>query len=715
MARWFRWLALGMVGMTFILLGVSSSGATQGKPSRPSDARSVSAPSPTFASSVAALERELGAALGKEQKARLHRGLTQVASFWRPEDGDEAMFESFVREHFAKDQATRDVLFDRFQRVFEQLDGHLLEINREARRQIDLDLGPLLPVDHILAAYDPGAHVNDDLFANKLAFAVLLNFPLTSLEERLAEGEKWSRREWAEARLAERFSRRVPAAVSQRLNEAFATGDAYISGYNIWMHHLLDERGQRPFPPKLRLISHWNLRDELKANYSEPGGITKQRLIQKVMERIVTQSIPAVVVDNPQADWNPFANTVTPAAVDDGPGEKLRAPVSSDPEPNTRYAKLLAIFQAMRGVDAHSPTAPTLIARRFDEERQLPESRVRAMFEAILGAPEAIEIGRLIATRLGRPLEPFDIWYNGLRPREAHSESELDALLRARFPNAAAFEKEMPTLLRGLGFTPARAEYLSRNIVVDPSRGAGHAMGAQRKGDLSHLRTRIEPDGMNYKGYNIAIHELGHNVEQTFSLNDIDSWFLRGIPNTAFTEAMAFVFQARDLQLLGFAPPPPGSEAMTTLQNFWETFEICGVALVDMDLWRWMYEHPEATPAELRDATVAISAGVWNRYFAPVFGMRDVSLLGIYSHMIDGAMYLPDYPLGRMIAYQIAEKIRVSGDLGGEFERMARIGNIAPDLWMKEATGRPVGPEALLEGTRAALSSDLQIERRIDR
>jgi hypothetical protein len=259
--------------------------------------------------------------------------------------------------------------------------------------------------------------------------------------------------------------------------------------------------------------------------------------------------------------------------------------------------------------------------------------------------------------------------------------------------------------LRGLEFTPERADYLARNIVVDPSRGAGHAMGAERRGDLAHLRTRVEPDGMNYKGYNIAIHELGHNVEQTFSLNDIDDWFLKGVPNTAFTEAMAFVFQARDLELLGLGAPTAESEHLTTIQTFWDTFEISGVALVDMDVWHWMYEHPNATPAELRDAMIEIAGGVWNRFYAPIFGTRDVVLLGIYSHMIDGAMYLPDYPIGRMIAFQIAQKVRASGNLGTEYERMARIGNIAPDLWMQSAAGSPVGPESLIEATRKAMAS----------
>ena len=63
----------------------------------------------------------------------------------------------------------------------------------------------------------------------------------------------------------------------------------------------------------------------------------------------------------------------------------------------------------------------------------------------------------------------------------------------------------------------------------------GHAFGAARRGDKAYLRTRVEKGGMNYKGFNIAVHEMGHNVEQKFSLNDIDHTLLQGVPNTAFT------------------------------------------------------------------------------------------------------------------------------------------------------------------------------------
>ena len=112
------------------------------------------------------------------------------------------------------------------------------------------------------------AHVNDDFFKNKLAFIVLLNFPITTLEQRLTEGEKWSRRQWAEAALGLTFSKRIPSEVNLAVGKASADASQYVATYNIWMHHLLDDKGKRLFPAKMRLLEHWNLRDEIKANYS---------------------------------------------------------------------------------------------------------------------------------------------------------------------------------------------------------------------------------------------------------------------------------------------------------------------------------------------------------------------------------------------------------------------------------------------------------------
>jgi oligoendopeptidase F len=117
-----------------------------------------------------------------------------------------------------------------------------------------------------------------------------------------------------------------------------------------------------------------------------------------------------------------------------------------------------------------------------------------------------------------------------------------------------------------------------------------------------------------------------------------------------------------------------------------------------------MYENPAATPAQLKDATLEIAKNIWNKYYAPVFKKKDVLLLAIYSHMIDSYMYLPDYPIGHLIAHQIEEQIKKSGNIGKEVERMVKAGCITPDLWMMNATGSPVNAEALFEAVKRALN-----------
>lgn len=640
---------------------------------------------------------------GETHRDRVSRGVNQVAALWRAEDGDLA---AFALEQFIADPVALDATFVRLEGILEQLDGHFLELGRELRRQTELDLGPLEKVDPLLAAWDPGAHLVDDLFSTKVAFVVLLNFPLTTLEQRVQAGPSWTRRQWAEARLTGRVARRVPANVQQDVAAAQANADLYIAEYNVWMHHVLSASGTRLFPKGKRLISHWNLRDELKANYADKDGLEKQRAIIKVMERIVTQTIPAAVIDNPAFDWNPFTNAVTAAPADTIEEHPAR-PAPKNPqaaEADVRYQKLWANYVAQRKADPYSPATPTVIERSFALSAEMPEERVKGLLTDVLKSPLVPKVAAEIQRRLGRPLEPTDLWYNGFLPRGAIAESELDAKVRAKYPSADAFSRDIPRILQGLGFSAERAAYLSSHIKVDPSRGAGHALQSARRGDDPHLRTRVEKDGMNYKGYNIAVHELGHNVEQVFSLYDVDHTLLSGVPNTAFTEALAFVFQARDLELLGLGKPDSEQERLRVLNDFWMTWEIGGVALVDIAVWHWMYEHPKGTAAQLREATVSIAQRTWNEFYAPVLGAKDSPLLGIYSHMISNPMYLYNYPLGHLISFQIEEVVRKTGRVGPEVERMAKQGLVAPDVWMTAASGAPVSAEPLLRATAAALT-----------
>ena len=630
----------------------------------------------------------------------IQTGVAQVASLWRASDGD---FVAFCVEHYVPTPAAREALFAKLQSTVEQIRGHVLELGRTVRWGTEVEDGPMQPVDQLLATYDMGAHIVDDLFTSKVAFAILLNFPLSTLAQRVKDGPQWSRRVWAESRLTGIVDTRVPGELAGAASAAEAAGDQYIAGYNLWMHHVLGEGGKRRFPSGKRLISHWNLRDELKANYADADGLAKQRTIAKVMERIVTQTIPKAVIDNPRLDWDPVTNKVTVGAEVEADAPKERATAASDErEPDTRFVKVLAHFHAARTIDPFSPIAPTRIARAF-EAAELPEERVRGMLVEILESPLATEAAREIERRLGRKLEPHDLWYEF--GAGATAEAELDAATRKRYPTADAFAKDLPRILRDLGFTDARAKYLADHIAVDPSRGAGHAMGAERRGDKAHLRTRVEAGGMDYKGYNIAVHELGHNVEQTFSLYDIDYTLLAGVPNTAFTEALAFLFQARDLEILGRPTPGAEKDRLRILDAFWNTREIAGSALVELDVWHWLYDHPAATAAELREATVRIAREVWDRYYAPTLGGKGIALLGIYSHTISSPLYLFNYVVGHLIAFQIEEHVegKDKATFATEFERVCRLGNILPDLWMQQATGKPVSTQPLLTATARAL------------
>lgn len=631
---------------------------------------------------------------GETQRGRIQRGLNQVLALWRTGDGDAEALRTFVMDHFISDEETLRDTARRLESSLEMLFGHANEVSRELSRYQVLDEGPTRPVDGLLAAYSPTAHILEDLFQSRVAFVALLNWPQTSLEQRLGEGKGWTREQWALARLTGTFQHRLPPTLLQEAARVSAAVEAYIDNYNIRLDRLVMPEGTAPFPTGLKLISHWGLRDEIRGQYARPDGLPRQQLIATVMERIIRQEVPRAVIDDASLEWDPVKNLVRTS------GGAWR---ETEREPDTRYEHLLRYFRVSRKADPYFPGLATYIDRIFDIAREVPEARMRELLENVLSSPVAREVGALIRSRLGRDLQPFDLWYPGFQPRSKLDEGQLDALVRGRYPTVERFQADLPNILGKLGFDVKTAAFLADHIVVDPARGAGHAMGAKRRDDKAHLRTRFSKGGMDYKGFNIAIHELGHNVEQVFSMSMIDHTLLEGVPNTGFTEAFAFLFQAHDLELLGQAEKDPQAEALRTLESFWHAFEIAGVALLDMDIWHFMYKHPEASPAEVRQAMVELARNLWNRFYAPVFGVRDVILPAIYSHIIAYGLYTPDYPLGFLITFQVEQYIRKGRSLAVEMERMCRLGRLAPDIWMEQAVGAPVSSQPLLTATAEAL------------
>ncbi|HOJ87152.1 MAG TPA: hypothetical protein PLN68_09535, partial [Elusimicrobiales bacterium] len=105
---------------------------------------------------------------------------------------------------------------------------------------------------------------------------------------------------------------------------------------------------------------------------------------------------------------------------------------------------------------------------------------------------------------------------------------------------------------------------------------------------------------------------------------------------------------------------------------------------------------------ELREKVIEISRDIWNKYFYPIFDIKNSPILGVYSHMIYHGLYLPDYPLGHIIAYQIEEYFK-DKSIGREMKRICQLGNITPLKWMKEATGKELNAKELINGAQNSI------------
>lgn len=635
---------------------------------------------------------KLVAANGENLKTRIETGVNQVAFFWNQEDGTTGEFVQFCNTNFVAGDDQRDTLFRKISRNLEVLYGNSNKMGLELREPLDLDQGPITNIDMLFGSYNPASHLSDDLFNNKIYFHILLNFPSYSLAEKLEKGQSWSRQEWAYAAMGDVVLSREPSALLQQLSNVATGAEAYISEYNIHMGILVNDKMEKPFPADKVLISHWGLRDELKSNYNSENGLEKQRIIYALMNRIINQEIPLKIINSDKYAWNPLNNKLY-----DGTNE-----ITAEREPDTRYQYVLNYQKLFFEQDAYYPKYPTAISRAFDMGTQIPRATVEELFKKILSSTEVRETAKLIAKRLGRELEPFDIWYNGFRSTNMMKEDELDRITTSKYPAVADLQKDLPAILAKLGFEKEQSADLVSHIVVDPARGSGHAAGAAMRGDVAHLRTRFTGSGMNYKGYNIAVHEFGHNVEQTYSLYNVDHYLLNGVPNTAFTEALAFLFQEKDLELLGVDNPGKEAEYLSALDILWNSYEIMGVALVDDAMWEWLYTHPDATPEQLRKAVTGIATEIWNTYYADVFGVKDQAILGIYSHMISYPLYLHSYPLGHIIQFQLKDYLK-GKNFGKEIERIYSLGSITPDAWMMSAVGQPLSVDPLLKASGTAL------------
>ncbi len=636
-------------------------------------------------SSLSRQTRPVITALLKKHGARcrpdITEGVNACARIWDFKRHKGAAFRDFCVQHYVPPGEAKEQLLRRLDPLWRTITGGIMLIRKESRAGLDMADMPLTPAESLLGAFTAGSHLQEDYRTFQIAHLVQLNF---GTDRKDPPG---SRLAWAARRLGEWGRDYVPAHLLAEASQLHAEVDKFVSSYNLYLDKIDFGDPRIQFPDNTRLISHWGLRDYMMELYDDPQALLKQRAILGLMERVVDGQIPAEILDNPQASWHIPHSTVQI-------GKKI---VKTKPHGPLRWAEFRKLFQITRKIDPYTRYG-NMIDQKFLEERELAEPRVRKILTDILSSDVAVGVGKFLEQKFNRPLEPFDIYFKDFAA--GATRETLPVAIAKRYPTKLALQAAIPDVLVQLGFDRAEAQFIGSKIRVDNGRSAGHAWSPGFAHDLQLLRVRVPDEGISEIEFSTYMHELGHCVEGVLSSYRMDYHTLWGVPNSAITEAFAFTFQDRADLILGRAPHD--QHDVVTLQRFWEAFEIAGPALVEIDFFHWLYKHPNATAAQMQQAIRDIGDAIWKKYHRRIFGPKSYGLPSVYSHILWCDLYLADYPLGYVCAYQIRRHLK-NKSLGVEMPRMCAAGAIYPDEWMKNAVGRPIEAEPLLADTAAAL------------
>ena len=619
---------------------------------------------------------------GESCRERAEAGIARVTGRWADEDGTAADRHAFCIKHFV-DLDRLPALLHRLEIAMEQIGGHLYEMHRTLRRWSDLRGEKMEEIDDVLAMFDPAPDLSDQFYRQKLAFVALLNLDRPTLPEMLEHGEHWDAAQWAAVRICKSFGPRIPVEVADLARELGHKADTFVSGFHVPVGTLVTESGDRPFAADRKLLAHWLIREELRGSYADEDGLPRQRSLMWVMRRHIDGTIPtSVMAGKDTGDWNPIDNTIGGVEASDVHGLE-------------RYERWIDMFHVAQAYDKHYPDHPTAIARKFDLAREIPEEKVEQLLLDLLEAPSRPALMSLVQDRLGRPLEPHDIYFDQVAPSKPIGE--LNAMVREQFGDHRGLQLALPQILRGLGFPGGDANFLGKRVQVEIAQGSGHAMRPYLPEYNAWLRTNSLDTELGWDGFDTAMHELGHNLEQLCSTHYVPRPALRGVPNTACTEAFAFLYQALAPRVLGLEEDA-GTADCTTVETMLEACQIAGPALLELHVWRWLYKNPKADAESLRSQVLTIADELWTAHFREYFGPDPYATLAAYQHMVGYPLYLADYALGHTISHQVRQFVG-KRDLSTETHRICAIGRVTPEAWMQQAVG--CGIDAKLLGRDA--------------
>lgn len=623
---------------------------------------------------------------GEQCRDRILRGTSQLSKSWRITDGTASDFEAFCKENFI----TGLELNANFQKIQQNLtlqNGYLSRIRYQFTESRTFTDGKELKADQYFRNNIPQA----DPWLGKIAFFIQLNFPSYNLDEKRLNGKKWDRMQWAMVRIGDSFAEReAPDFQADAVGEV-EEFQKYIGKYFFRMDHICSPDGSFPFTKPLSLHSHFGLRDNLKEDYTRPGGLARQEIAGKLVDHITNGTVPEDFISDTSNYWNPWTNRLYKMKS----GKSI--PVESKMEGVKRYSGLLAEFKNKSSRDKLYPGGSTVITRTFESSNLKPEE-VEGLIRSFLADPVIASVGNLIAKRLGRPLQPFDIWYSGFQSQSAYPANMLDSITRLKYPDPKALQLDLPKILVKMGFNEPEASYIGNHARVRPIAAGGYSDQPAMRGDTALMTTVFNPQGLDYKGYRIAMHELGHVVCGIYSTRDIDNFLLADVPTGGITEGLAEMLAYKNIEGLDLKPVSAENQKdMLALASLWYLVDLGGQSLTDIETWKWMYANPAATPAELQSAVLKISGDIWNQYYAPVFGgIRDQHILSVYNHFITGSLYLYNYFLGNVIMFQLYDKY-MPDNLAGGLQRACSVGKTLPELWMLNAVNKGISLDPLLE------------------
>lgn len=619
---------------------------------------------------------------GARTKEDVRRGVERCARVWDFKRESEARFEEFCLQQYVPPGKARNQLLERLDEFHHHVTGNMGATAKVARAGIDIADRPLTAAERVLGAFSASSHLSEDFRRFKIAPLFQLNFGTEDLKP------PRNRAGWAARRMGHVGKEVVPAELLARMTTVQSEADQFISAYNLHLDKIDFADRRARFPKNTVLVSHWGLRDYMTSLNGTKDALIKQRAILDLMERVVDGKIPAEVLNNPAARWDLSA-------------EKVHLNGKSIPAKGhgpLRWEKFRDVWKINKEIDRYR-THGNVIDQKFKVERELPEEKVVGILTSVLSSPVAERVGCYIRDKLGRDLEPFDIYFKDFLT-DGSSKPPLKFDVRKKYPTSSALNEAITDILVRLGWKKKRADWIRSRIRVDNGRSAGHAWPPHVDHDQQLLRVRVDKRGCDELNFETFMHELGHCVEGVLSSYEMDYKMLWGVPNTAFTEGFAFTFQDQTDRMLGRRVKKDSD--IVTIQRYWDPFEIAGPALTEIRLYHWLYKNRGATANQIMKAVRRIGDEIWDEFYARIFGPKSHGLMSVYSHMLWGDFYLAEYPMGHVIAYQVRKHL-ADKPLSTEMERICALGNIYPEEWMKAAVGSEISVQPMLEDAAKAL------------